>query len=76
MTVNISEIISSGNTDTIKTLGVEQVEKLWNTLQIKGINGTSENEREMQRKCVEVLECLYRKPWDENSKQKRDSIYQ
>lgn len=68
MTVNITDIIKSGNTELIKTLGIEQVEKLWNTLQIKGINGSNEKGRALQRNCVEVLECLYRKPWDENSK--------
>lgn len=68
MTVSVSDVLKTGNLDLIKHLGIEQVEKLWNTLQVKGINGLSGEEKRIQQKCVEVLEALYRKPWDETSK--------
>lgn len=74
MTVSVSDVLRTGNLDLIKHLGIEQVEKLWNTLQIKGINGLSENEKAAKRKCIEVLEVLYRKPWDETSKQLKQNI--
>jgi hypothetical protein len=69
MTISVSDVLKTGNLDSIKNLGIEQVEKLWNTLQIKGMNGSNETERDMKMKCIEVLEVLYRKPWDETSKQ-------
>lgn len=69
MTISVSDVLRTGNLDLIKHLEIEQVEKLWNTLQIKGTNGFSENEKAAKRKCIEVLEVLYRKPWDETSKQ-------
>ena len=74
MTVSASDVLKTGNLDSIKQLGIEQVEKLWNVLQIKGLNGLSENEKAIKRKCIEVLEVLYRKPWDETSKQLKQNI--
>lgn len=68
MTLSVSDVLKTGDLDLIKKLGIEQVEKLWNTLQVKGINGLNETEKAIKKKCIEVLEVLYRKPWDETSK--------
>lgn len=73
MTFSVADDLKIGDSDSIKHLGIEQVEKLWNTLQVKGINGLNETEKAIKRKCIEVLEVLYRKPWDETSKQHRIS---
>ena len=71
MTLNICDFIERSNVislDRLKELPIEQIEKLWNTLQFKSINGLTNYEVALREKCVEVLENLYRKPWDENSK--------
>lgn len=75
MTLNICDFIEKSSfvgLDRLKELPIEQIEKLWNTLQVKSINGLTNHEKELREKCVEVLENLYRKPWDENSKYKTE----
>lgn len=70
MTIEITDFIEdkSINLELIGSFNVNKIEKLWNLLQIRG--GKPENERDfaIRLKCIEVLEKLYRKPWDENSK--------
>lgn len=79
MTVNIEDFINSNSPadlDVIQTFNIEQVEKLWNSIQIRGITfRVNERDNLIKNKCIEVLEKLYRKPWDEQSNEKAfDSI--
>lgn len=73
MTINIEDFINpisskSVNLEVIASFNVDQVEKLWNSLQIKGLKSQEESsDRLIKNKCLEVLEKLYRKPWDETS---------
>ena len=70
MTVNIDNFINSASSVDLETIGsfnVEQIEKLWNSLQIKGMKFQEERDKAIKNKCIEVLEKLYRKPWDETS---------
>lgn len=70
MTVNLADFFDSNKNvdlDQIKSLGIEQVESLWNSLQVKGFNGLTERDKIVKIKCIEVLESGYRRPWDEPS---------
>lgn len=68
MTLSIIDFLdSSKDLNLLKTLGVDEVEKIWNALQIKSLNGTNDREIAVKIKCLEVLETGYRKPWDEAS---------
>ena len=71
MTINISEILDTNNNvdfDSLKSFGIEEIENLWNSIQVKRINGCTERDKIVKSKCIQVLETLYRKPWDETSK--------
>ena len=73
MTVEIQDFVNSNTSkstdlEAIGSFSVEQVEKLWNSLKIKGLNCQEERDKATKNKCIEVLEKLYRKPWDETSK--------
>ena len=55
--VNIDDFINSkANLEAIESFNVEQVEKLWNSLQIKGLNSQVESDKLVKNKCIEVLE--------------------
>jgi hypothetical protein len=83
MTINIEDFINpisveSIDLEIIGAFNVEQVEKLWNSLQIKRLKSDTplkESDNLVKNKCIEVLEKLYRKPWDETSKLNRASNY-
>lgn len=68
MTVDIEDSINPIVSVDLEGYNVEQVEKLWNSLQIKGMKSQEESDKLIKNKCIEVLEKLYRKPWDETSK--------
>lgn len=71
MTLSIAEFLDSDNNlnlESLKSLGIDQVERLWNSLQVKGFNGLTERDKIVKKKCIDVLESRYRKPWDETSK--------
>lgn len=69
MTVEITDFVEDKNVDLelIGSFGINKVEKLWNLLQIRGIKPENERDTAIRLKCIEVLEKLYRKPWDETS---------
>ena len=70
MTIEITDFIEDKSVDLelIASFSISKIEKLWNLLQIRGVKPESERDIALRLKCIEVLEKLYRKPWDENSK--------
>lgn len=68
MTVDIQDYTNQVDLNAIGSFNIEQIEKLWNSLKIKGLRLLEEKDQAIKNKCIEMLEKLYRKPWDESSK--------
>ena len=68
MTVDIQDYANQADLNAIGNFNIEQIEKLWNSLKIKGLRSQEEKDQGIKNKCIEMLEKLYRKPWGESSK--------
>lgn len=68
MTVDIQDYTNQVDLNAVGSFNIEQIEKLWNSLKIKGLRLLEEKDQAIKNKCIEMLEKLYRKPWDESSK--------
>ena len=69
MTVDNQDYTNQVDLNAIGSFNIEQIKKLWNSLKIKGLRSQEEKDQAIKNKCIEMLENLYRKPWDESSKQ-------